>query len=143
MANETFKQGKNLFVYIYDTDNSAYEPIGCSDSDSLSESRDVEEFETKCGPGINSGAYSAELSGEGRFVDELVDTGRQSHRKLSKYLRNDTQITWRRETGVGNAFEYGQGKVTSVEMVTETTSVATYSYTISVIGLPTDTDPNA
>ena len=142
MANETYKQGKDLVVYIWNG-TDAYEPIGCSDSDTLSESRDVEQFETKCGPGVSSGQYSAELSGEGRFVDELVDTGRQSHRKLATYLRNNTTITWARDTGVGTTKEYGTGKVTAVDMTTDTSTVATYSYTIAVIGFPTDTDPNA
>lgn len=135
MANEVFQDGDVLVTYIYDTTATAYEPIGCSSSDSLSESLEVEEFQTKCEPGVikrSPGAANWEISGDGRFIDEDVDTGRQSHKKLSGYLRNKTRVLVRQATGVAaTPFEYMYGYVTSVEKSGESGTSITYSYTIS------------
>ena len=140
----THKEGKTLVYYLYDTGNTAYEPIGCSDGEELSEERDVEQGETKCGPYTSSGEYSASIDGSGKWVDEAVDTGRQSHQKLAGYLRNDTTVTWRRDTGIAaNPYEYGTGKITAVTLTANSDSLVEYSYTLSVIGLPSYTDPLA
>lgn len=139
----THKQGKSLVYYIYDATATAYEPIGCSDGEEMNEERDVEQGETKCGPYVSVGPYSASIEGSGKWVDELVDTGRQSHKKLSDNLRNETLVTWRRDTGLAspNEYEYGTGRITSVGLSSNTDSLVEYSYTLSIIGLPISADP--
>lgn len=145
MANEVFKDGDILITYIYDT--SAYQPIGCSTSDSISETLEVDEFQSKCDSGNiikTPAASSYEISGEGRFIDEDVDTGRQSYAKISGYLRNKTRITWRMATGLAaTPYEYGYGYITSCEKTGESGSSITYSYTISGDGAIVTTDPEA
>lgn len=144
MANEVFQDGDVFVTSIYDT--SAYEPIGCSTSETLSETLEVEEFQTKCEPGVikrSPGAANWEISGEGRFIDENVDTGRQSYAKLSGYLRAKTRLLVRQATGVASSpFEYMYGYVTDCEKTGESGSAITYSYTISGDSAITDTDPN-
>ena len=146
MANETFQDGDVLVTSIYNTGALAYEPIGCSTSDTLSETLEVEEFQTKCEPGVikrSPGAANWEISGEGRFIDEDVDTGRQSHKKLSGYLRNKTRVLVRQATGIAAApYEYAYGYVTSCEKVGESGTAITYSYTISGDSSISTTDPS-
>lgn len=147
MANENFQDGDVFVTSIYDTGATAYEPIGCSESDSISETLEIDSFQTKCEPGVTKkepGATDFEISGEGRFIDENVDTGRQSYAKLSGYLRNKTRILWRQATGIASSpFEYGYGYVTSCEKTGESGSAITYSYTISGDSAIVATDPNA
>lgn len=145
MAGETFIAGNAVILSIYDTD--AYEPIGCLTSNSLSESRDVNETATKCDPGNiirTAGTYSYELSGDGRYIDETVDTGRQSHNKLAGYMRAGTVLTWRLTTGITTPTEqYGTGILTSLELTGETNADAEFSFTIAGIGAIVSVDPNA
>jgi predicted secreted protein len=113
----------------------------------LSESVEVDETQTKCDPGNlvrNARTYSYEISGDGVYIDEAVDTGKQSHAKLKGYLRNKTEITWRMSTGITSpTHEYGTGYITSLELTGESGSNATFTFTISGTGSISSTDPNA
>lgn len=143
MANEVFQDGDVFITSIWDTD--AYEPIGCSTSDEISETLEIDSFQTKCEAGVikkSPGAADYEISGEGRFVDENVDTGRQSYAKLSGYLRAKTRILWRQATGIASSpYEYGYGYVTACTKTGESGSAITYSYTISGDSAIDSTDP--
>ena len=145
MANETFIDGDDVLLKIYDTD--AYEPIACLTSNTISESVEVDEVQTKCDPGNvvkTAGAYSYELTGDGIYIDEAVDSDRQSHDKLKGYLRNKTLITWSMDTGITSpTTEYGTGYITSLELTGEAGENATFTFTISGTGSITETDPNA
>ena len=80
MANETFIKGNQVVFSIWDTD--AYEPMACITSSSISESLEIDEIETKCDPGNivkTPGSYSYEITSDGIYIDESVDTGLQSH----------------------------------------------------------------
>ena len=146
MPNETFILGNVVVQSIYDTTATAWEPIGCLTTNSFSESMEVNEIETKCDPGNivrTPGSTSYELTGEGRYIDEAVDTGRQSYHKLKGYLRAKTLIEWRQATGIGTPTEeFGFGYITSVEMTAESGQEVTFTYTISGSGAITTTDPH-
>lgn len=145
MAGETFIKGNAVLFSIYDT--SAYEPIACITSSTLSESVEVDEVETKCDPGNivrTAGSYSYEISGEGVYIDGAVDTGKQSHQELAALMRAKTTITWRMDTGITSpTMEYGTAIITALELTGESGSNATFSFTLSGIGAITPTDPNA
>lgn len=145
MANETFIKGDVVIFSIYDT--SAYEPIACITTSAISESVDIDEVLTKCDPGNtirSAGAYSYEITGEGIYIDEAVDTGRQSHDSLKGYMRAKTRITWRMATGITSpTMEYGYGYITALELTGEAGQNATFSFTISGDGAITTTDPEA
>ena len=103
MAGETFIKGYNVLLSIWDTD--AYEPIACVTSSGLSETVEVDEVATKCDPGNlvrTAGNYSYEIPVDGIYIDEDVDTARQSHRKLATLMRAKTTITWRLSTGISS-----------------------------------------
>lgn len=145
MANETYIKGDVVLFSIWDTD--AYEPIACLTSNTLNESVEIDEVKTKCNPGNTEqtpGAYSYEISVDGIYIDETVDTDRQSHSKLKGYMRAKTKITWKMATGLsGVAAEYGYGYITSLELTGDAGENATFTATISGTGAITSTDPNA
>lgn len=146
MAGETFIQGNTVIFSIYNT--SAYEPLACITSSSLSEEVEIDEVETKCDPGNivkTPGSYSYEISAEGIYIDEAVNTNKQSHAKLKALLRAKTLITWRMATSLsstGQENEYGTGYITSLELTGEAGENATFSITISGTGSISTTDPN-
>jgi len=145
MANETFIKGDAVLLSIYDT--TAYEPIACLTSNSIDESVANEEVQTKCDPGNvvqTAGAYSYEISGDGLYIDESVDTAKQSHAKLKALLRAKTVLTWKMDTGLsGSVAEYGTGILTSVSLSANAGENANFTFTILGRGTISATDPNA
>lgn len=145
MANESFISGDDVLFSIYDTD--AYEPIACVTSSSLSETVAIDEVQTKCDPGNivkTPNAYSYEISFDGIYIDEAVDTAKQSHAKLKALLRAKTLITWKMSTGITSPTdEYGFGYITSLDLTGDSGTNATFSGTISGTGAITSTDPEA
>lgn len=145
MANETFIKGDDVLFSIYDT--NAYEPIACITSSSISESVEIEELQTKCDPGNivkTPSTYSYEISGDGLYIDEAVDTGKQSHAKLKALLRAKTRIVWKMTTGITTPTdEYGYGYITSLDLTGDAGVNSTFTFTISGSGAITTTDPNA
>lgn len=143
MAGETFIQGDDVILSIYDT--SAYEPIACLTSNSISESVEVREAATKCDPGNlvrTPGTYSYELSAEGIYIDGAVDTGKQSHGELAALMRAKTLITWRLATDLTSPTHiYGTGYITALELTAPADDNATFSITISGVGAVSSTDP--
>lgn len=144
MANETFIKGNDVLFSIWNG-TLAYEPIACITSSSLSESLDIEELQTKCDPGNivkTPNSYSYEISGDGIYIDEAVDTAKQSHAKLKGYLRNKTLITWKMTTGITSPTdEYGFGYLTSLDLTGESGSNATFTFTISGTGAVVSVNP--
>lgn len=145
MANETFIKGDDVLFSIWDTD--AYEPIACVTSSSISESVSIDEVQTKCDPGNivkTPLVYSYEISGDGIYIDEAVDTARQSHAKLKALLRGKTRVTWRMSTGITSPTnEYGFGYITSLDLTGDAGTNATFTFTIAGTGEITSTDPEA
>lgn len=145
MAGETFIKGDAVLFSIYNTTATAWEPIGCIRSSALSETVNVNEKETKCDPGNivkSAGSYSYEITGDGDYVDEAVDTGRQSHAALAALMRAKTLIDWRMATGISSPTEeYGTGYITALELTGESGQDATFTVTISGTGAISTTDP--
>ena len=146
MAGETFIKGNDVLFSIYDTIATAYQPIGCVKSSSISESVNIDEVETKCDPGNivkTPGSYSYEITGDGLYIDEAVDTLRQSHAKLKGYLRAKTLITWKMTTGITTPTdEFGTGYITACDLSGESGTNATFTFTISGTGAIVAVDPN-
>ena len=146
MAGETFISGDVVIFSIYDGTDS-YDPIACVTSSALSESVEVDSVQTKCDPGNvvqTAGAYSYEITGDGIYIDEAVDTNKFSHELMKDLLRAKTLITWSMATGVTSpTTEYGTGYITALELTGEAGENATFSFTISGTGAITATDPNA
>lgn len=144
MAGETWIEGNVVVFSIWDGTDS-YDPIACIETSTISEEVEVNERETKCDPGNiikRPGSYSYEITAEGIYIDEAVDTNRYSHGLLKSLLRAKTLITWRMATGITAANEYGTGYITSLELTGESGEDATFTITISGVGAITAVDPN-
>jgi hypothetical protein len=144
MANESFIKGDNVLFSIWNGVDE-YEPIACITSSSISESVAIDEVTTKCDPGNivrTPGAYSYEISGDGLYIDEAVDTARQSHAKLKALLRAKTRLTWRMSTGITTPTnEYGFGYLTALDLTGEADVNTTFTFTISGTGAIVTVDP--
>jgi predicted secreted protein len=148
MAGETFIKGEVVVLSIYDTAASAYQPIACLTSNTLTETVEVEEVQTKCDPGNivkSAGAYSYEMSVDGIYIDETVDTAKQSHAKLKALVRAKTLVAWRLATGLAspNNLEYGTARITSLELTGEAGQNATFTATLTGSGAIVSVDPEA
>ena len=58
-----FIKGDSLILYVWDS--SAYRPIACLTSNSIAQTRNIIESQTKCDPGVikkTSGSLSNEIS---------------------------------------------------------------------------------
>lgn len=147
MAGETFIQGDDIILNIFDTTASAYEPVACLTSNSLSESLEINETSTKCDPGRivrTPGSAGYEISGDGIYIDEDVNTGRQSHAKLAELLRGQTTFDWSITTGrAATPNFFGSAILTELTLDAEAGNYATFTFTMSGSGGISTTDPNA
>ena len=138
-------KGDALVLYIYEG-TSAYEPICCLTSNSLSNTTNVIESHTKCDPGEiikSAGSTSYEISFEGEYI--VLEAGKVSHDEILTKMNLATQVisTWRMDTGqTGVPYYYGTGFFTDLELNADAgDELSTFSGTISGSGLVLTTDP--
>ena len=143
----TFIKGDVLILSIHD--GSAYRPLACLTSNSISESMGVIETVTKCDPGVTqkeAGTYSYELSAEGEYIDTTsvgAETTKASHDYLHSIFAAGNSITWKLATGITDtAAYYGTGYLTELSADAPTgDEFATFSCTISGDGSIVTVDP--
>lgn len=140
----TFIPGDAIILDVYDG-VSAYEPIACLTSNSLSITRNIKETQTKCDPGVvikDPGSMSYSISAEGIAI--TTEAGKVSVNSLITKMNLAVQLsdTWRMNDGNGGYY-YGTG------VFSETTfdspagdENATFSSTIEGSGLILTVDPN-
>ena len=145
----TFIKGDNIVLSIHD--GSAYRPVACLTSNSLSESMGVIEVQTKCDPGVTqrqSGAYSYEISAEGEYIDTTSVGGattKASHDYLHSLFAAGAAVTWRMSTGLADTTNY-YGTAYMTELSADAPSgdeFATFSLTLSGDGSIATVDPTA
>lgn len=112
-------KGDVLVLSVHD--GSAYRPIACLTSNTLSETRAIIESQTKCDPGViekAAGAYSYEISAEGEYIDTTSvggDTTKASHDYLRGLMTAGNAITWKMDTGLTDtAAYYGTAFITDL-----------------------------
>lgn len=148
MANETFIKGDVNILYIYDT--SAYEPVACLTSNSISSSLGTTEVQTKCDAGVTvttAGSFGYSISAEGLYIDTGTggDTTKQSHDALLALQQAKTEVTWKIDSGLTtNTAYFGTGYITDLSLDSPTNQEnATFSCTITGNGAIVTTDPQA
>ena len=140
-------KGENLILYVWD--DTIYRPIACLTSNSLSETQNIIESQTKCDPGViikTPGTYSYELSAEGEYIDTTSATGEitsASHDYLHEIF--GTSITWRLATGLTDtAFYYGTAIINDLSAdFAAGDDLATFSASLTGSGVIVEVDPNA
>ena len=130
--------GKDEILFIHD--GTAYLPIGCLTSNSVSLSREITEgTQTKCNltpEGIPQ-APTYEVSFEAVANDD--STTKMTYEKLKAEMAKDAPTLWqikRNETG----FEFGKAYLTSLERSAPVDNVVTFSGTLQGVGEISDTD---
>lgn len=149
MANQI--KGENNILYIYDT--TAYKPVACLTSNSISNTVNIIESQTKCFPGeIKKAAstVSATIDFEGEFIDTTTvggDTAKKSFDALLTIQNAREEITWKIDTDVTNADSikyYGVGILSDLSLdAAAGGEFTTFSGSIDVSGLILTTDPEA
>ena len=115
-------KGEALLLYIYD--GTAYRPIACLTANSLSQTRNVIEAQTKCDPGVtikSSGSMAYSLSCEGLYIDTTSSTGdnaKASHDYLKEnFMDTGVNFTWKKHTGLTDKPNYyGTALLTALDL---------------------------
>ena len=145
----TFIKGDNLILYVHD--GTAYRPIACLTSNSLSQTRGIIETQTKCLPGVTeraAGSLSYEVSCEGNYIDTTSvggETSKASHDYLKGLMEAGDAVTWKMDTGLTTtAAYYGSAIITDLSADAPTgDEFATFSCTLSGTGSIASVDPEA
>ena len=140
----TFIKGDAVVLSLWD-DVSAYEPIACLTSNSLSLTRSVIETQTKCDPGSTiktSGGMSYDVPFEAVAI--TTESGKVSQDELLDLINatTGTSKTWRMDDG-NSSYYYGTGELTDLEITAAAgDEFTTFSGTIAGSGLIVRVDPN-
>jgi len=143
----TFIKGDAIILSIWD-DVSAYEPVACLTSNSLSETTNIIESQTKCSPGViekGVGSYAYEISADGQYIDTTSAGGvltSVSHDKLRGYQGFVKE--WKISTGLTDTVAYyGSGVISSLELSADAgDSFATFTCSIAGDGVIVTVAPN-
>ena len=120
--------GKNEILEIHD--GTAYLPIGCLTTQSLSESREITDgTKTKCNLNPQGVPQSPtyELSFEAVANDDKIT--KMTHIKMREEMTKDTPTFWRITRG-GTGIEFGKAYLTSLERSAPVEDVITWSGTL-------------
>jgi len=140
-------KGDSNILYIYD--GSDYAPIMCLTSNTLSESRNIIESQTKCDPGEIkklSGSYTYTIDFEGEMVE--YDNGNKSWEYLHQQLMiTGTEVDWKIDTADPNNNEsrdfYGTAILSELSLdASAGDELVTFSGTLEGSGLISITDPH-
>lgn len=142
-----FIKGDDLILYVYD--GSIYRPIACLTSNSLSETQNIIESQTKCDPGViikDAGSSSYEITAEGQYID-TTSVGGQITKASHDYLRTirGTTKTWKMDTGLADTSAYyGSAIIGDLSLDAGAgDELATFSCTLAGSGLILTADPEA
>lgn len=140
-------KGDSLILYVYD--GAAYRPVACLTQNSLSETTNIIESQTKCDPGVvtrEPGSNSYEISAEGEYIDTTSVTGDTSSASHD-YLRTlqNTKITWRMDTALADTpFYYGSAIISEISLEAPSgDELVTFSATLTGDGAIVTVDPEA
>ena len=138
----TFILGEVAILSIYDTTLVAYEPVACLTSNSLAQTLNVIESQTKCSAGLiekTAGSTSYEISFEGQYIDTSsvgAEVTKASHDTLLIKFQAKAVVTWKIDTGLADTTAYyGTGLISDLSLDTAAgDEIATFSGTLSGIG---------
>ena len=140
----TFIKGDAVILSIWD--GTAYEPIGCLTSNSLSVTRNVIETQTKCSPGEiirAAGSTSSEVSFEATYIKNEGD--KTNFEALLDFINvaSGTTQSWKMSTDqITTPAYYGYAILADLEMSAAAgDEFATFSGTLQNSGLILTTDP--
>lgn len=143
----TFIKGDAIILYVHD--GTAYLPIACLTSNSLAQTRNIIEAQTKCDPAViikQGGSSTYDVSYEGNYIDTTSATGdntKASHDALFELFNTNVNVTWKMDTGLTDKPNYfGTGVLGDLEMTAPAgDEFVTFSGTLSGSGAIVEIDP--
>lgn len=144
----TFIKGDTIVLYVHD--GSIYRPLACLTSNSLSQTRNIIESQTKCSPGViekTAGSLDYEISAEGRYIDTTsagAEVTKASHDWLKPNgIEVTTALTWKMDTGLTDTVAYyGTAIFSDLELTADAgDELANWSTTMSGSGSIVTVDP--
>ena len=106
----TFIKGDDIILSVHD--GSIYRPVACLENNSLSQTRNIIEAQTKCDPGVivkGGGSATYEISCDGKYIDTTsvgAEVTKASHDYLKTLFDAGNAVTWRMSTGLTDTSEY-------------------------------------
>lgn len=149
-----FIKGDALILWFWDTSGTpAYKPLACLTSNSISQTRNIIESQTKCLPGEvekDPGSLSNEISFEGQYIDTTSadpngDGTKMSHDALFLLMNSGDKIDWKMDSGLADQTAYygTDGILGGLDLSADAgDSVSTFSGTLSVNGAIVLVDPH-
>jgi len=144
------QKGEKGIIYVWDS--TAYKPLACLTSTSLSTTVSVIESNTKCFPGVTkkyAGTFNGSISLEGEYIDTTTaggDTAKKSHDALFLLQQSKTKISWKLDTNVDNvnsAKYFGDAFISDLSAdFGSGDDLATFSATLDIDGNISLSDPN-
>ena len=144
MAGENLLKGEDSVLSIWDG-VSAYIPIACLTSNSLSTTLSVLEANTKCDPGNTvrvANQFDYQISLDGHAIDTTVDTGKYSNTDLLTLQQAKTNVEWKMTTGHSSITYYGTAIITDLNTDLPNGDWTTFSATLIGTGAIVTTAPN-
>jgi len=142
-------KGDDLIMSVWDG-TSAYKPIACLTSNSLSQTRNIIESQTKCSPGVinkTPGTISNEMTFEGEYIDTTSgggDTAKASHDYLIDIMNAGTKRAYKFSSGISGTDYYAEGYLSDLTLdAAAGDSITTFSGTLAIDGTVSTTDPEA
>lgn len=143
-----FIKGEGLILYVWDS--AAYRPIACLTSNSLAQTRNIIESQTKCEPGLiikDAGSKTYEISFEGQYIDTTsagAEITKASHDYLKTLFELGGSDVWKLDTGLTDVpAYYGTGIFSDLSLDAPAgDEIATFSGTIAGSGEIVTIDPN-
>lgn len=142
-------KGELGVIYIWV--GTAYKPIACLTSTSLSTTVSTIESNTKCFPGVTkkyAGTFNGSISLEGEYIDTTTangDTAKESHDSLFQMQKNKEIRNWKLDTNVSDTTSvkyYGQAFISDLNAdFGSGDDLATFSATLDIDGDILLTDP--
>lgn len=130
--------GGNVLLFIDPTGGDNYNTVVCLTSVSKSDSVNVVDASSACGPDKSPGTLEISYSFEGQHVQD-PDSGEISGTSLRQLLRSKTTIGFMiapESPVVGDEIEEGTGYLSELSSTYAFDSVATFSLTIQPYGTP-------
>ncbi len=143
----TFIKGDDIILYVHD--GSIYRPVACLTSNSLSQTRNIIESQTKCDPGLvikDAGSLTYEISFEGQYIDTTssgAEVTRASHDYIMGLMNSGEKVTWKMDTGLTDTTDYyGEGVLADLSLdASAGDELASFSGSLSGSGAIVTTDP--
>ena len=133
--------GGTMLLFIDPTGGTSYDTVVCLTSVGKSDSVNVVDASSACGPDKSPGTLEISYSFEGQHLQDPV-TGKISGTSLRSLLRDKTTIGWKispESPAIGDEIEEGTGYLSELSSTYAYDSVGTFSGTLQPYGTPTIT----